>query len=212
MKELIAITENNGRKAVSARDLHFALEVQTKFPDWISRMLDYGFVEGEDFISILGESTGGRPSVDYALSIDCAKEIAMLQRTERGKEVRKYFIECEKKLSQPPQSMEEMLLISAQLLVENKKAIARMNQEVAEVKNDIIELKAKANTTNADFYSIIGYASLIGEKPDFTAAASLGKKASTLSRSMGIMIGKVYDPRFGQVNTYHKDVLEEIFK
>lgn len=215
MNELITIKESNGKKAVSARDLHFALEVQTKFPDWVSRMLDYGFIEGEDFISILGESTGGRPSVDYVLSIDCAKEISMLQRTEKGKEMRKYFIECERKLQeaqQPPQSMEEMLLMSAQLLVENKKAIARMNQEVAEVKNDIIELKAKANTTDANFYSIAGYAALVGRKADFAAAASLGKKASTLSRSMGIMIGKVYDPRFGQVNTYHKDVLEEIFK
>ena len=212
MNELIAIKESNGKKAVSARDLHFALEVQTKFPDWVSRMLDYGFIEGEDFISILGESTGGRPSIDYALSIDCAKEISMLQRTEKGKEMRKYFIECEKKLSQPPQSMEEMLLMSAQLLVENKKAIARMNQEVAEVKNDIMELKAKSNVSDAEFYAITGYASLIGEQVDTPTAAAMGKKATSMSKAMGIMIGKVYDPRFGQVNTYHKDVLKEIFK
>jgi len=212
MNELIAIKESNGKKAVSARDLHFALEVQTKFPDWVSRMLDYGFIEGEDFISILGESTGGRPSVDYALSIDCAKEISMLQRTDKGKEVRRYFIECEKKLSQHPQSMEEMLLMSVQLLVENKKAIARMNQEVAEVKNDIIELKAKANVSDAEFYAITGYASLIGKQVDTPSAAAMGKKATSMSKAMGIMIGKVYDPRFGQVNTYHKDVLKEIFK
>lgn len=212
MNELIAIKESNGKKAVSARDLHFALEVQTKFPDWVSRMLDYGFIEGEDFISILGESTGGRPSIDYALSIDCAKEISMLQRTEKGKEMRKYFIECEKKLSQPPQSMEEMLLMSAQLLVENKKAIARMNQEVAEVKNDIMELKAKSNVSDAEFYAITGYASLIGKQVDTPTAAAMGKKATSMSKAMGIMIGKVYDPRFGQVNTYHKDVLKEIFK
>lgn len=212
MNELIVIKESNGKKAVSARDLHFALEVQTKFPDWVSRMLDYGFIEGEDFISILGESTGGRPSIDYVLSIDCAKEISMLQRTEKGKEMRKYFIECEKKLSQPPQSMEEMLLMSAQLLVENKKAIARMNQEVAEVKNDIMELKAKSNVSDAEFYAITGYASLIGKQVDTPTAAAMGKKATSMSKAMGIMIGKVYDPRFGQVNTYHKDVLKEIFK
>lgn len=212
MNELIAIRETNGKRAVSARDLHLALEVQTKFTDWASRMFDYGFTEGEDFISILGESTGGRPSIDYALSIDCAKEIAMLQRTEKGKEIRKYFIECEKKLAQPPQSMEEMLLMSAQLLVENKRAIARMNQEVAEVKNEIIELKARTNTSDAEFYSISGYGSLIGKYVDTPTAAGMGKKATSMSKSLGIMVGKVYDPRFGQVNTYHKDVLKEIFK
>ena len=219
MQALIPIIEEGGKKAVSAKELYVFLEVKSDFSLWCKRMFEYGFEYGQDYIDVYlknGENPkGGRPSIDYALSIDCAKEISMLQRTDKGKEARQYFIECEKKLQQaqqPPQSMEEMLLMSAQLLVENKKAIAQMNQEVAEVKNDIIELKAKANTTDANFYSIVGYASLVGRKADFSAAASLGKKASTLSRSMGIMIGKVYDPRFGQVNTYHKDVLEEIFK
>ena len=216
MQELIPIIEDSGKKAVSAKELYLFLEIKTDFSSWCKRMFEYGFEENQDYIEVYpkseGNSKGGRPSIDYALSFDCAKEISMLQRTDKGKAARQYFIECEKRLHQPPQSIEEMLLMSAQLLVENKKAIARMNQEVAEVKNDIIELKAKANTTDANFYGIVGYASLIGRKADFAAAASLGKKASTLSRSMGIMIGKVYDPRFGQVNTYHKDVLEEIFK
>lgn len=61
-------------------------------------MCEYGFEENQDFIPILKESTGGRPSVNHALKIDMAKEISMLQRNEKGKEARQYFIKCEKQL------------------------------------------------------------------------------------------------------------------
>lgn len=68
-------------------------------------MIEYGFEYGKDFTSILGKSSGGRPSMDYSLTIDMAKEISMIQRTDRGKQARSYFIECEKQLKQiqPPQ-------------------------------------------------------------------------------------------------------------
>jgi len=100
MQELIKVTTNTvGAQVVSARELYDYLEPKTKFPDWCIRMFEYGFEEGKDFISILGKSTGGRPSVDYALTLDTAKEIAMLQRTEKGKQARQYFIECEKRLN-----------------------------------------------------------------------------------------------------------------
>ena len=219
MQALIPIIEEGGKKAVSAKELYLFLEIKSDFSLWCKRMFEYGFEYSQDYIDVYlknGENPkGGRPSIDYALSIDCAKEISMLQRTDKGKEARQYFIECEKKLQQaqqPPQSMEEMLLMSVQLLVENKKAIARINEEVDEVKNDIMELKAKSNVSDAEFYAITGYASLIGKQVDTPTAAAMGKKATSMSKAMGIMIGKVYDPRFGQVNTYHKDVLKEIFK
>ena len=61
-------------------------------------MLDFGFVEGEDFLSILTESSGGRPAMEYYISIDMAKEICMIQRSEIGRKFRQYFIECEKRL------------------------------------------------------------------------------------------------------------------
>ena len=96
MNELIRIKEEYGKQVVSARELHQFLEIKTDFTEWCKRMFDYGFEENKDFTSILGKSTGGRPSVDYALIIDCAKEISMVQRSEKGKQARKYFIECEK--------------------------------------------------------------------------------------------------------------------
>lgn len=98
MDNLITITEQNGSQVVSARELHRFLEVKTDFKDWMPRMLEYGFEEEIDFSSFLSESTGGRPSKEYALTLDTAKEISMLQRTEKGKEARQYFIEAEKRL------------------------------------------------------------------------------------------------------------------
>lgn len=96
MNELIKITEKNNQKVVSAKELHRFLEVSEKFTDWSKRMFEYGFDEEKDFIRIIGKSNGGRPSIDYALTIDTAKEISMIQRSEKGKQARKYFIEMEK--------------------------------------------------------------------------------------------------------------------
>lgn len=101
MKELIPIQENNGKKAVSARDLHAFVDMNTRFDIWIKRMLEYSFVENIDYQCLnknVQMPNGGYKSAidDYALTIDCAKEISMLQRNEKGKQARRYFIECEK--------------------------------------------------------------------------------------------------------------------
>lgn len=102
MNELIKINSLSygDVPTVSGRELHKALEVETRYNDWFARMCEYGFVEGEDFYSFLSKSTGGRPSVDHLLTIDTAKEICMIQRTEIGRTIRKYFIETEKQYKQ----------------------------------------------------------------------------------------------------------------
>lgn len=101
MNELIKITYHNDQPAVSARELHEFLEVGTHFKDWFPRMCEYGFKEGEDFCSFLSESTGGRPAQDAVLSIDMAKEICMLQRNEKGKLARQYFLALERDWNSP---------------------------------------------------------------------------------------------------------------
>ena len=126
MNELLKIdTSNAERITVSARDLHEALEVKTQFKDWFPRMCEYGFEDGKDFCSFLSESTGGRPSQDAQITVDMAKEIAMLQRTEKGKEVRKYFIQVEKEWNSPERVMARALEIAhktiATLELENNK-------------------------------------------------------------------------------------------
>ena len=101
--ELIKIsTDAAGRTAVSGRELHEFLEIKDhRYTDWFSRMCEYGFVENQDF-EVFRENPknpqGGRPSIDHAMSIDMAKEISMIQRTDKGKEARRYFIECERQL------------------------------------------------------------------------------------------------------------------
>lgn len=98
MNELIkTITRDDGKIAVSGRELHDFLEVDTRFNDWFQRMAEYGFTEGQDFYSFLSKTpSGGRPSTDYVMTLDMAKEVAMIQRTDRGKQARQYFIEIDK--------------------------------------------------------------------------------------------------------------------
>lgn len=80
-----------------ARDLHSFLEVSSIFSNWIHRRIEqYGFVEGEDFFPFLEKSTGGRPGMAYHISLDMAKELAMVENNEQGRQVRRYFISMER--------------------------------------------------------------------------------------------------------------------
>ncbi len=105
MNELIKITEHDGKRAVNARELHQFLENKRQFADWIKQRIDqYGFVENQDFEVIhnfVKNPEGGRPTTEYALSINMAKELSMVENNEKGRMARKYFIECEKKANAP---------------------------------------------------------------------------------------------------------------
>ncbi|WP_220400007.1 antA/AntB antirepressor family protein [Bacteroides cellulosilyticus] len=100
---LIPIAENTGKRAVNARDLHGFLESKQDFSTWIKARIDkYDFVENQDyqvFHNFMENSKGGRPLIEYALSIDMAKELSMVEGNEKGKEARRYFIACEKRLN-----------------------------------------------------------------------------------------------------------------
>ena len=103
MNELIKITEQKGIQLVDARELHRKLKVQTKFTNWFPRRVEeYKFDEGKDYFTenqLLpknGQKVFHRPRTEYFLTIDMAKEIAMVERTEVGKMIRNYFIEMEK--------------------------------------------------------------------------------------------------------------------
>ena len=100
-----AVIGNQTIQTVDGRALHTFLEVQTEFRAWIVRRIEeYGFEEDKDFRSFLIEtskdSSGGRPSKEYALTLDMAKELAMVERNEKGRQARRYFIECERRLLQ----------------------------------------------------------------------------------------------------------------
>lgn len=105
MNELIKITEHDGKRAVNARELHQFLESKQDFSTWIkSRVEKYEFVEGQDFCSfhkIVERETGATTRIEYALTIDMAKELSMVENNEKGRMARKYFIECEKIANTP---------------------------------------------------------------------------------------------------------------
>ena len=87
------------QQTVNARELHAFLESKQEFSNWIkNRIEDYGFLDGVDFLTNLSK-TQGRPRIDYFLSLDMAKELSMVERNEKGKRARQYFIDCEKRLS-----------------------------------------------------------------------------------------------------------------
>lgn len=110
MNELLKVSYNSDRPTVSARELYNFLDVDTRYNDWFSRMCKYGFEEGKDFYSFLSKNqNGGRPKQDAQLTIEAAKEISMLQRNEKGKMARQYFIELEKRWNSPEMIMKRAL-------------------------------------------------------------------------------------------------------
>lgn len=118
MNELINVTLNDNQEpVVSGRQLHEALEVKTEYKKWFSRMTEYGFNENEDFLKVTQKcltSSTGQNTTDHVIKLDMAKEIAMIQRTERGKQVRQYFIQVEKDFNSPEKIMARALLMADQ--------------------------------------------------------------------------------------------------
>lgn len=115
MNELIPINMNDPERiTVSARDLHEFLEVETRFNDWFHRMCEYGFAENHDFrfYSKMSNTSRGRPAQDAQITIDMAKELCMLQRNEKGKQARQYFIQLEKDWNSPEKVMARALQIA----------------------------------------------------------------------------------------------------
>lgn len=118
MKELINVSLNDNQEpVVSGRQLHEVLEVKTEYKKWFSRMTEYGFNENEDFLKVTQKcltSSTGQNTTDHVIKLDMAKEIAMIQRTERGKQVRQYFIQVEKDFNSPEKIMARALLMADQ--------------------------------------------------------------------------------------------------
>ena len=112
--QLVTLNENQ-EPIVSGRTLHKELGVQTEYKKWFGRMAEYGFTEGDDFVRVTQkwDTPGGIQNVtDHALKLDMAKEIAMIQRTEKGKQVRQYFIQVERDYNSPEKIMARALNIA----------------------------------------------------------------------------------------------------
>lgn len=113
MQDIIKVNyENRDRPTVSGRELHRALGVETRYNDWFRRMCKFGFVENEDYYSFLSNRTDGlpgKPHTDHQLTISMAKELCMIQRSDEGRAIRRYFIHVEEMWNSPQQVMARAL-------------------------------------------------------------------------------------------------------
>jgi len=204
MQELIKIENVEGKETVAARELHIFLESKQEFTTWIkSRILTYGFTQDVDFIEfdkLVNSSSKAR--IEFHLTLDMAKELSMVERNDKGKQARKYFIECEKitKNQLVNLSPAELILQQAQQLVDQEKRINSIEEKV-----NLIEAKQK--TTKVDYFTVIGYCSLKNIKATPSTANAYGRKCARYSREYDYPIEKITDSRYGQVNSYHIDVL-----
>ena len=181
--ELIKIIEREGRQLVSGRELHEFLEIRTKYKDWFRRMVEYGFEEEIDFIRVAQKRATNNLKnpvttvIDHAISIDMAKEISMIQRTEKGKQARLYFIECEKIVKNKPNS----------ITVTENAAIANEYMKL---------LKTSAETLHMNENSILYISKKIYKDcnipttylPDYTTSKGILKSATELLRKYNIQI------------------------
>ncbi|MEN6413737.1 MAG: antA/AntB antirepressor family protein [Veillonellales bacterium] len=211
MNELIKITQTeDGKTAVSARELYSFLSIDngSNFAKWAKLNIEDFFTQNTDYqiLRLKDDKSKGRPSIDYALTMDAAKEVAMMSRCENGKIARQYFIECERKLVQisKPLSQYEVLVQSAQLLLEQ-------NKRMDAIETKVTELEAKS-TTLPDYFAVAGYAATKKMMVTRSMASLLGAKAARICKKEGIPIDQCPDPRFGKVNLYPRKVLETVFK
>lgn len=146
MNEIIKINyENAEQPTVSGRELHEALCIKTAYKDWFPRMCEYGFSEGVDFCSFLSESTGGRPATDHQLTIGMAKELCMIQRSDIGGKIRKYFIYVEEAWNTPEMVIGRALQIAKKQIDSLKMENNMLTTTVAVQEQQISELKPKAS-------------------------------------------------------------------
>lgn len=194
-QELIKITEQNGNQAVSARDLHKFLEITERFSSWFERMLQYGFVENVDYQGCEFFNTlANQVLIDYALTLDCAKEIAMLQRSERGKMARQYFIECEKQLRSGKFALPTTYKEALQSLLEEVEAKERLQAQ-----NDLQHIELQKQAPKVAYYEDV-----LTSKSTYNAnqiAKELGMSAVTLNKRLHEL--KVQYKQGGQWLLYH---------
>ena len=146
MNELIHIDFKDDNAVVSARDLHKSLEVKTRFSQWVEQNFKM-FKEGEDFTSVVGTTLVNNGAVrklqDYAVTIRMAEHLAMMSKTNKGHEIREYFIQVEKDFNSPEKIMARALLMA------DKKI------KLLENENENLLIELEEATKNADYLDLI---------------------------------------------------------
>ncbi len=148
--QLVHLNENEDTPTVSGRALHQALEIKTPYTQWFDRMCEYGFTENTDFLTfhkIVKRADGAempKPQTDHQLTIDMAKELCMIQRSEIGKKCRQYFIEIEKQWNSPEAVLARALKMANAKLQDSDQKIKHLETAVRGQKAYIRDLEPKA--------------------------------------------------------------------
>lgn len=201
MKDLIQIHYDNAdRPTVSGRELYEALEVKTAYKDWFPRMCEYGFSDGKDYCSFLSDRSdgkAGKPRTDHQLTIPMAKELCMLQRTDKGKQMRQYFIAVEEQWNSPDAIMARALQLSNAKLKEMQITVSTLT-----VENQIMKPKAEYFDELVDrnlLTGIRGTAGELGVKQNQFVAFLLEKKY-------------MYRDKKGKLTAYAKPLSDGLFE
>ena len=148
--ELIKITTNeNGEQLVSGRELHKFLEVTERYSNWFERMMKYGFTENVDFVGCKVFNTLANQELqDHAMTLDMAKEISMIQRSEKGKQARQYFIQVEKEYKEIQKKLPNTREAIQQLLLQG---VEEVNQRVDDMEKRITNVEENAKLDTGDY-------------------------------------------------------------
>lgn len=154
MNELLRVNYDSDRITLSARELHEFLEVSTRYNDWIKRMFDYGFNENIDYRPLTQKRVTAQGNettyIDHEITLDMAKEIAMIQRSEKGKQIRQYFLELERKWNSPEAVMNRALEYSRKQV----QALLQTNEKL-ELENKMKDQQLNELKPKADYYDQI---------------------------------------------------------
>ena len=201
MTELIKVHYDNAdRPTVSGRELHEALEVKTDYPHWFERMTEYGFSEGKDyqtFLSDRSDGKAGKPKTDHQLTIPMAKELCMLQRTDKGKQMQQYFIAVEEQWNSPDAIMARALQLSNAKLKEMQITVSALT-----VENQIMKPKAEYFDELVDRNLLTGIRETAGE---------LGVKQNQF---VAFLLEKkyMYRDKKGKLTAYAKPLSDGLFE
>ena len=120
MNELIPINYEGEQPTVSARELHKGLEIKSKYADWFKNMSAYGFTENIDYFTVSKNLENGGRTIEHEISVDMAKQICMIQRSEKGRQYRQYFLDLEKAWNTPEQVFARALKMADQTIAKLK--------------------------------------------------------------------------------------------
>jgi anti-repressor protein len=133
MNDLISVTYDNDRPTISGRELHEKLGIGTQYTKWFERMAEYGFIDGSDYVAISQKRLTAQGNettfTDHQLTIDMAKQICMIQRTDEGRRYREYFLEVERKWNSPEAIMGRALKIAENIAKDSLLRICKIEGE-----------------------------------------------------------------------------------